>query len=493
MADNLPDDLRQIDPQQAWQAAPPEIWNWKWACHLYRRASFGTSSVILRQAVQEGLHATLDRLIGKSPQAMRWAQLMEDTGRAFASKGDEDSLRAWWHYFMLQSGDPVREKLTLFWHNHFATSIAKVGRADLMLGQNLMQRRQAFGQFGQLLRAISRDPAMLIWLDSNQNVKSQPNENYGREMLELFSLGVGNYTEADVRETARAFTGWNSDSHGDQFEFHPEQHDSGPKTVLGQKGNWDGDDLIRIVLEQPACALFLVRKLYRFYVSETDPPPTLLQPLAEQFHKSKYEVAPLLRTILSSRLFFSQHAYRQRIKSPVELVLGMVLANLPGPVPPGAFVDALDAMGQALFAPPNVRGWTGGRNWLNHATILARHNFADSVAMGKLPIADGVPVKSVVVARKVAGELGVPAAIEIPVEPAPAFDCVTYLRNEKPLSPTEIVERLSENLLDGEIAPAAKARLVAFVAEGKPQDKALDNRIRETVHAIMCMPEYQLA
>jgi uncharacterized protein (DUF1800 family) len=495
MADLLPEDLRRIDPQLAWQPAPPEVWNWKTACHLYRRAAFGASPQVLRQAVREGFTATLDRLIGKEPLSIRWSQLMEDTGRAFARKGDEDALRAWWLYFMLRSGDPLREKLTLFWHNHFATSIAKVSRGDLMLGQNLLLRRHGLGQFGVLLRAISRDPAMLIWLDSNQNVKSQPNENYGREMLELFSLGVGNYTEADVREAARAFTGWNGDSHGDQFEFHAEQHDFGPKTVLRQTGNWDGDDVIRIVLEQPACALFLVRKLYRYYVSEIEPPVALLQPLVEQFRKSHYEAAGLLRTIFGSRLFFSQHAYRQRIKSPVELVLGMVLANLPGPVPPAALVEPLEAMGQPLFAPPNVRGWIGGKNWLNHATLLARHNFADSVAMGRLAAAgdSNFPIRNVVVARKVSGELGVPAAVELPVEPPPAFDCVVYLRSEKALSPSEIVDRLAENLLDGEIAPAAKARLVAFVAEGRPQRTALDYRIRETAYAMMCMPEYQLA
>ena len=205
---------------------------------------------------------------------------------------------------MLHGGHPLREKLTLFWHNHFATSLAKVQDPALMFRQNCLLREHALGRFGPLLQAISRDAAMLVWLDSNSNVKGKPNENYARELMELFSLGVGHYTEKDIREAARAFTGWRTDGEG--FAFDARLHDGGPKTVLGQTGAWDGGDVVRIVLEQPAAARFLVRKLYHFFVSEKAvPPDALLEPLCESFRKSDYDIAALVRTILASRHFYS--------------------------------------------------------------------------------------------------------------------------------------------------------------------------------------------
>jgi uncharacterized protein (DUF1800 family) len=182
-----------------------------------------------------------------------------------------------------------------------------VQNPSLMFRQNCLLREHDLGRFGPLLQAISRDGAMLIWLDSNSNVKGKPNENYARELMELFSLGVGHYTEKDIREAARAFTGWRTDGVG--FAFDARFHDWGPKTVLGQTGAWDGGDVVRIVLEQPAAARFVVRKLYDFFVSEKAmPPDSLLEPLCESFRKSDYDIAGLVRTILASRHFYSGHA-----------------------------------------------------------------------------------------------------------------------------------------------------------------------------------------
>ena len=243
-----------------------------------------------------------------------------------------------------------------------------------MLRQNCLLREHALGKFGPLLQAISRDAAMLVWLDSNSNVKGKPNENYARELMELFSLGVGNYTEKDIREAARAFTGWHTDGTG--FTFNARPHDDGLKTVLGTDRQLGRRRRGPIVLEQPAAARFLVRKLYRFFVSETAPPDALLEPLCESFRKSDYDIAALVRTMLSSRLFYSDHAFRQRIKSPVEYVLGAVRAvyrrydeaerGLSAAAAPGAGPPADGTMGQTLFAPPNVKGWPGGR-------VLAEH------------------------------------------------------------------------------------------------------------------------
>ena len=348
----------------------------------------------LLEAERLGFEGTLDLLLHGRPDADGDPGDARSTSAAIAAERDDggEQLRGWWLYCMLQGGHPLREKMTLFWHNHFATSLAKVQNPALMFRQNCLLRKHALGRFGPLLQAISRDAAMLVWLDSNSNVKGKPNENYARELMELFSLGVGHYTEKDIREAARAFTGWRTDGEG--FAFDARLHDGGPKTVLGQTGAWDGGDVVRIVLEQPAAARFLVRKLYRFLVSEKAvPPDSLLEPLCESFRKSDYDIAGLVRTILASRHFYSDHAFRQRIKGPVEYVLGAVQAvygamartrRTTGRCRSSVLVDLAGRDGQHLFAPPNVKGWPGGPSWLNTSTVLERDNFAGALAMGTL-------------------------------------------------------------------------------------------------------------
>ena len=288
-------------------------------------------------------------------------------------EGNEAALQDWWLHRMIHTTHPLREKMTLFWHNHFATSIVKVRQPALMLQQNVLIRKHALGKFGPFLLEMSRDPAMLVWLDSNSNVKGKPNENYAREVMELFTLGVGHYTEKDIREAARAFTGWHTD--GRKFAFNRSRHDDGTKTVLGQTGDWDGGDVVRIVLEQPAAARFLVRKLYRYFISEGGRPPDApARAAGRPFRDSGYDIADLVGTMLRSRLFFSDHAFRQRIKSPVEYVVGMLrgleakAAPSPEYVPPQQ-PRLMDGLGQALFAPPNVKGWAGRRGLaeLGHA------------------------------------------------------------------------------------------------------------------------------
>ncbi|MCI0702770.1 MAG: DUF1800 domain-containing protein, partial [Planctomycetia bacterium] len=379
----LPSTLDKVDPTDAWKPwkpTPADPWNRKWAAHLYRRAAFSASSEELIDAEKLGLDGTLELLLKGQPQAEEMLPTLNDVGRVAATRDENGlQLRGWWLYCMLQGGHPLREKMTLFWHNHFATSIAKVRDSNLMLRQNRLLREHALGQFPPMLQAISRDGAMLVWLDSNSNVKGKPNENYARELMELFSLGVGNYTEKDVREAARAFTGWHTDSDG--FRFRADRHDNDSKTVLGKTGNWDGTDIVKIVLEQPAAARFLVRKLYTHFVSEISPPDKLLEPLCNSFRKSDYDIAALMKTMLASRLFFSDHAFRKRIKSPIEFVVGAVQTIYrrykeedihSWPLPHTALVRWLTGMGQTLFAPPNVKGWPGGKTWLNTSTVLER-------------------------------------------------------------------------------------------------------------------------
>jgi uncharacterized protein (DUF1800 family) len=322
--------------------------------------------------------------------------------------------------------------------------------------------------------------------------------------MELFSLGVGHYTERDVREAARAFTGWHTDGEG--FRFDPRRHDPGPKTVLGQTGPWDGDDVVRIVLEQPAAARFLVRKLYRFLVSEQEAPPdSLLEPLCAAFRRSGYDIAGLVRTMLASRLFYSGHAFRQRVKGPVEYVLGAAQAVYRRfeeaeedyrPLPQQVLVSGIEAMGQSLFAPPNVKGWPGGPSWLNTSTVLERDNFAAALAMGTLwPDASSEPTASFTSEPGIHQGAGSMAMTGAPEEPAPprAFDPARLLEEERVSRPEDVVRVLLDLYLPGGVRTELRAKLVAFMAEGKPAGLTLDRRVREAVHAILTMADYQLA
>jgi uncharacterized protein (DUF1800 family) len=499
--------LDQIDPVEAWRPWQPSAadpWNRKWAAHLYRRAAFGAGREDLLEAERLGLQGTLDLLFQGRPRAEEVAETLVNVGRIAADSDDSgDQLRAWWLYCMLQSGHPLREKLTLFWHNHFATSIVKVQSTAAMFRQNCLLRSHALGRFAPLLQAVSRDGAMLLWLDSNSNVKAKPNENYARELMELFSLGVGHYTEKDIREAARAFTGWRTD--GVTFTFDTRFHDGGPKTFLGQTGAWDGGDVVRIILKQPAAARFLVRKLYHFLVSEKAiAPDSLLEPLCESFRKSDYEIAGLVRTILASRHFYSSHAFRERIKGPVEYVLGAVQAVYRGygeeeaeyrPLPQQLLVARLAAMGQQLFAPPNVKGWPGGPTWLNTSTMLERDNFAAALAMGAL-WTDFSPELTASKAESAASAKARPASpAEAFEEPPPpiAFDPARLLDEEGVSRPEDVVRVLLDQYLPGGVRPDLCAKLVAFVAEDKPSGPALARRVREAVHAILTMAEYHLA
>jgi hypothetical protein len=507
MADKLMP-LDKLDPAEAWQPWRPsdqDPWGPRWAGHLYRRATFGANPVELRRAVEAGPAATLDRLLKGEPGNAGVSTFLNGEGEKVARRDNVNELRSWWVYCMLNSGHPLREKMTLFWHNHFVSSIDKVKRTALMFSQNRLLRQHALEKFGPFVLDVSKDAAMLVYLDSNSNVKAHPNENYARELMELFTLGVGNYTETDVREAARAFTGWHTD--GDGFDFVKSLHDTGPKTLLGTTGPLDGGDVVDILLKQPACARFVVAKLYRFLISENqEPPAALLEPLAEQFRKSDYDIAALLRTMLSSRHFFSAYAYRQRIKSPVEFVLGAARAtvevNVDGSkvyqvIPQEALVGRIEGIGQNLFAPPNVKGWRGGRNWLNTATVLARQNYGQALAMGVL-WQGSLPQEGLVFEVPKPPEIGGPPGGKVPTrpeEPPPArkFDPAALVLNAKVTQPDDVVRVLLDAYLPGGLTPAATQKLVAFVAQGNPKGAVLERRVREAVHLIVAMPEYQLA
>ena len=286
-------------------------------------------------------------------------------------------LGLWWANRMLSSKRPLEEKLTLFWHGHFATGQNKVRDYRMMLRQNELFRTQATGRFRDLLVGILKDPAMLVYLDNGENIKSHPNENFGRELLELFTMGVGNYSEHDVREAARAFTGWTNDVL--DFKFDAAQHDSGTKTFLGKAGALDGEDIVNTILAQPVTAEFITAKVYRFLVRD-EIAPAVKTELARTYRDGGYDLKPVLKRIFLSRDFYSPASVGVQIKSPVLLVVStyrkMGLREIPT-IPDFGRMTA--SLGQSLFEPPNVAGWAGGRTWITPSTLLNRGNLMRGV------------------------------------------------------------------------------------------------------------------
>ncbi|MHC4694372.1 MAG: DUF1800 domain-containing protein [Planctomycetota bacterium] len=381
------------DPAWAWAAYEPDAklpWTLPQAGHLYRRAAFGATWDQLQQALSDGPQRTIDKLLRPQADITAFNRTYDEYETSAA--GSTDSLKAWWLRRMILTPHPLLEKMTLFWHSHFAINSAKVKNARLMQKNIHLLRSQALNSFQALLKGISRDPAMLIWLGAEANRKARPNENFARTLMETFTLGPGNFTEKDVQEAARAFTGWFVLM--SRLRYIPREHDDNIKQILGQKGKFTGDDVIRIVLEQQATAKTLVRGLYNWLISETeDPNAELIAPLAKSFAKD-YNILKLVEKMLRSNLFFSPVAYRRRIKCPVEFALGIV-KGLEAVVSTTQLAGDLADLGQNLYHPPTVKGWIGGRRWINNATMVARHNLALALLQGSGPYGDKLNPKTV--------------------------------------------------------------------------------------------------
>ncbi len=381
------------------------------ARHLLNRAGFAASIDDIDAFAGLSRSEAADRLLGGTTSevltpAPAWANdfvpprhiraMGEEERRAFLrdqrDKGLE--LRSWWLSEMLVTPSPLTEKMVLFWHNHFVSSLQKVRSPALMYRQHMLLRRHAFGYFGDFLHDIARDPAMVIYLDSASNRKGQPNENFAREVMELFTLGEGNYAEQDIKEAARAFTGWSIDQETGEFMFRAPAHDEGIKTVLGRSGSLDGDAVIDILLAQPQTAEFIVSKLWREFVSPT-PDPIEIKRIARMFRDNRYSIRVTLRALLVSDAFYAPRNRAALIKSPVELIIGTLrqFRFETGAVTP--FALAARQLGQDLFAPPNVRGWRGGEAWINGATLLARRQLLERLfrapEMTAAPVATGEP------------------------------------------------------------------------------------------------------
>jgi uncharacterized protein (DUF1800 family) len=379
-------------PWAPYQPTPDDPWGLRKVAHLHRRSGFGATRAELLRDLKAGPEASINKLFHPPQLPTEAAEAIDSLRRTASTSSNLDLLKVCWLNRILHGPDTLREKLTLFWHGHFATSNKKVESVALMDRQNETLRAHALGNFAALLEAVIADPAMLVWLDGGNSKKASPNENFAREFLELFTLGPGHYAERDVREAARAFTGWVRKVSQGNFQETPSfthdsaQLDDGTKIFLGQTGPWKSTDIVRIVLNQPETAVFLAKKLYRFFVNEAgQPPPELIEALAGEIKSRDFAIGPVVEIILRSRHFYSPQVYRQRVKSPVELSAGLVrMLEVPrSALNPLALSAACDLQGQELFAPPSVEGWVGGSLWINSATLLERTNWAADVIWGR--------------------------------------------------------------------------------------------------------------
>jgi len=456
----MPLNIETVDPDWAWKAYVPDDaqpWSRGRAAHLFRRAGFGGSEPDLTRAVADGPRGTVDRLVHPSPASAAETADAKSLGESALAGGNAKSLEAWWLYRMRNASDVLLEKMTLFWHGHFATSADKVTDARLMFEQNELLRRHALGKFGPFVQEISRDPAMLIYLDSATNRKQHPNENYAREVMELFCLGEGEYSETDIRELARCFTGW--EIKRGKFKFNKYQHDEGEKTVLGARKIREGGEGVEVVLSQPACPEFLVRKLLRFFVfDDVVPSDALIQPLVEEFRASDLDVRTLLGRVFASNLFFSPLALSRKVRSPVELGVGL-LRGLEATTNLQALAEGTARVGQELFYPPNVKGWDGGRTWINSSTLLGRANLVRQI----------VHNDKTRFARGTLEEL---------------------VGGWKLKSSAEIVARWCDLLLAREVAAETLRPVVSRIEES---GGTREHRLREALCLLCTLPEFQLA
>jgi uncharacterized protein (DUF1800 family) len=300
-------------------------------------------------------------------------------------------LRGWWLTEMATTLSPLTERMTLFWHNHFVSAQPKVPWSQLMYRQNVLLRRHALGRFDVLLHEIAKDPAMLVYLDTALNRRGAPNENFAREVMELFTLGEGRYTEADIKEAARAFTGWSFDPPSGRFVFRRLLHDGGNKSVLGRQGAFDGDAVLEILLAQPSTAEFIVGKLWREFVSPS-PDPARVRAIAADFRAGGWRIDRAVARLLNQPEVVARDEENALVKSPVELIVGLVRQAGGAVTAPAAAAVALAGMGQNLFSPPNVRGWPGGEAWINTTSLLARKQFIERALspaeMRAMPAAD---------------------------------------------------------------------------------------------------------
>ncbi len=457
-------------------------WDERFAAHLLRRAGFsGTPDEVVRLAAMSP-HDAAESLIhfpdtssfSPPPSVMDYPDPrriafkgMDDMAKRDAARtrrqeavGNVLALQQWWLGRMLTTPAPLQEKMTFVLHGHFTTAAIQKGVwPNLVLAQNQLFRQYALGNLHDLTLAVSKDPGMLLYLDNAENNKSHPNENYARELMELFTLGIGNYSEEDIRQSARAFTGWTIDRQTGEFTFNERNHDDGSKTFLSRTGNFDGKDIVDIIYQQRSAETFWATTLLSEFVYN-DPEPELVDAFANVISRNKFELAPSMSVLLRSNVFYSPRAYRALVKSPVEFVIGahkqMGLKQIVAGTP-----AALRDMGQILYYPPNVAGWPGGANWLTSQMLIARENF---------------------IAKMVN---------------APDMTQSTWMA-QVPMDANRASKELVGTILQGDAPNQAYVQLIAYLngsgtsALGMLSAENYDERVRGAAYLTMAMPAYQL-
>ncbi|HTA53245.1 MAG TPA: DUF1800 domain-containing protein [Candidatus Acidoferrales bacterium] len=439
------------------------------AAHLLRRAGFGGSPDDVRRyrGMQPSAAAAM-LLALPSPNSIAPPQALPNVAQrqAFTSRRERfrarrqvtEATQLWWLNRMLSTPAPLQEKMTLYFHGHF-TSRATPAFPWITYNQNALFRQYALGNLRELTRSVSKDAAMLIYLNGAQNVAAHPNENYARELMELFTLGVDNYSETDVRESARAWTGWQVERRNDTVSFDAALHDAGVKTFLGRTGNFSGDDIVDIIFAQPQCARFFAASLLNWFVYN-DPEPELIEQVAASLRRSNFELAPVVETILRSNVFYSERAYRALVKSPVEFVVG-AYKTLGLPAVDESALPALRLMGQNLFYPTSVAGWPGGSNWLTSGTMIARQNFLTRLLDSQ------------------------------------TLSASSWLHS-LPLATNGAASTLAQTILQGDFAPASFAELKGYLngtgsaALASLSPENFDQRVSGAVYLTMATPAYQL-
>ncbi len=456
---------KEIDRSNPWcpySATPSAPWNLRRVVHLHRRAGFAASWPELQRDLSDGPERSIDRIVAGLSRTVGVPADFEVISNLLADaavhSGDLHRLQAWWIYRMLFSPDPLVERLTLLWHNHFATSNDKVRDLHLMRRQNDTLRRLARAPFADLLGAAVREPAMLLYLDAPANRKGHPNENLARELMELFTLGIGHYTESDVKAAARALTGWALQA--GEFRESPEQHDDGEKTILGKTARWTGSDLIALLANHPATAHRLATRLCSLFMGEHAAQAPAVAALADGLGAHHLDIGWGIQTILRSEAFFAAANIRTRVLGPAEFVIGACRALLPLTPPPSTLFLAgwISQLGQDLFRPANVGGWPEGRAWLTSQSIIGRTKFGSALVEGR--------------------SIGLPAPIDASTVAAAQGRATTF----------EQVLDATNALLTGSSVSAGYRRTLA-PARARHSPEAL----RQAVASIVASPESQLA
>ena len=481
-------------------------WDFQKAAHLLNRAGFGgTPSEIEKLAALGPAQAAASLVdyeqVPDPAVDPAWARPDPERAeklRAARMAGEEErrkvqreyqqqerrravALRGWWLQRMARGPRPFQEKMVLFWHGHFATSVQKVRDPYLMWRQNELFRRLATGNWPALLAAVAKDPAMLVWLDQARSRKEHPNENFAREVMELFTLGEGHYTETDITEGARALTGWSYAPASQSFVERPAWHDRGEKVIFGQRGHFDGEDFLKLILAQPQAARFITAKLWNFFAG-AEPSPDLGAALAARFRDGGQNFKPLLRAMFLSEEFYAPSLLRNQVKSPAQWLAGSVRLLERELPPPFVCFNLTRNLGQDLFAPPNVKGWDGGLNWITTNTLLARYNEAAVLVEGSLP--------------------GLAAAAQAdrpnpdrPAAPTPQGARVGGVDVERLFTARERSDRdllvlaLERRLLQSKLKPKQEKVLRDYLAGEGELDRQV---IRNAIRLVMSTPEYQL-